>query len=204
MVKSTASICCLALSLLVTVAGWASAGTVLITRGQTLLAGHLDGLLVLTDGRVVSRLELEVTSWGLTFGPEDLLLYDPSLLALSLYQEALIVNLPEPGEVLLSTSGKMATLEQFLEEEAVVVYDCELRQVGGTAFFSLGPLLSPDGLGDVNRDGVLDLLDVILALQVAAGINPAMPVYSTAHVNQDRMIGLEEAVHVLRQLSLRP
>ncbi|QTA79721.1 Sulfatase-modifying factor enzyme domain-containing protein [Desulfonema limicola] len=53
--------------------------------------------------------------------------------------------------------------------------------------------------GDVDGIGGVDLKDAVMALQVAAGMNPA-GVQQDADVNDSR-IGLEEAVYVLRDLA---
>lgn len=54
--------------------------------------------------------------------------------------------------------------------------------------------------GDVNGDQEVTLLDSILALQVAVGMQPP-DVYRSADVNSDQNIGLEEAVFVLQEVS---
>lgn len=58
-----------------------------------------------------------------------------------------------------------------------------------------------NSLGDINRDSRLNLVDVITALQVVGGIQPAGVVNLVSDVNSDSQIGLEEAVYNLRQLS---
>ncbi len=54
--------------------------------------------------------------------------------------------------------------------------------------------------GDADGSGTVDLQDVITAIQVCAGMNPA-DVDSEADVNNDGKIGLEEAVFVLAQIA---
>jgi len=54
--------------------------------------------------------------------------------------------------------------------------------------------------GDVNGDGKVDLADVILALQVVAGLNPPN-VFSSADVNNDNRIGLEEVIYILQKVA---
>jgi len=56
-------------------------------------------------------------------------------------------------------------------------------------------------LGNVNGDEEIDLVDVILALQLAAGFTPEATIYKTADVNQDEKIGLEEAIFNLQVVS---
>lgn len=55
--------------------------------------------------------------------------------------------------------------------------------------------------GDVDKDGNVDLTDVILALQVIAGIEPTTQVYKEADVNGDGKIGIEEVIYILQRVS---
>ncbi len=52
--------------------------------------------------------------------------------------------------------------------------------------------------GDVNNDGNPDLKDVIMSLQVSAGITPKSYVYKKCDINGDGKIGLEESVYDLQ------
>jgi|GEM_PF-3151381 len=56
-------------------------------------------------------------------------------------------------------------------------------------------------LGDVNKDGNVDLRDVILSLQVSTEIPPADAVYVDNDVNGDFRIGLEEAVFAMKSMA---
>lgn len=59
--------------------------------------------------------------------------------------------------------------------------------------------------GDINGDGLLDELDVALALQVLAGTAPSgiRPDYATSgvDVNGDGRVGMEEVLYILRRTS---
>ena len=58
--------------------------------------------------------------------------------------------------------------------------------------------------GDVSGDGNLVIDDVILALQVAAGMQPdicAACIQRGVDVNGDRRIGLEEAIYILQKVA---
>lgn len=285
----------------------------MIIKGSTLIEETMDGLVTLPEGLAVSRMEIDVASWGLNYGPEDLVVYDPAMATCSLYEEALRLNLPEPGEILTSVDGRRGTLSEFLEGEPYVVYDTDLRMIGTMGLFPMGapfplpyspssppPPPPPDttspntfvtggpsgviperdatftfsgsdnrtstsslvyacflegydldwsgyssatsktyidlpngsytffvrakdgssnvdqspasrsftvdhpysgGYGDVKQDGKVDLLDVILALQVCAGIKPAEEVNNQADVNGDRKIGLAEVIYILQRVS---
>lgn len=52
--------------------------------------------------------------------------------------------------------------------------------------------------GDIVEDGVVDLADIISALQITAGIDPAVPIQKNSDVDGDGLIGLVEAVYGLR------
>jgi hypothetical protein len=52
--------------------------------------------------------------------------------------------------------------------------------------------------GDVNGDGLADLIDAVLALQIVSGAEPSQTVYRSADVTGDGKIGLEEAIYVMQ------
>jgi len=54
---------------------------------------------------------------------------------------------------------------------------------------------------DIDDSGVFDLSDVILALQICAGIQPASAIHKEADIDGDDKIGLEDAVHALQIIS---
>jgi hypothetical protein len=110
----------------------------MIIKGSTLIEGTMDGLVTLPEGLAVSRMEIDVASWGLNYGSEDFVVYDPSMGACTLYEEALILNLPDPDEILTSVDGKRGTLSEFLEEKPYVVYDTDLRMIGTMGLFPAG------------------------------------------------------------------
>ncbi|MBI9077371.1 MAG: hypothetical protein JEZ02_18330 [Desulfatibacillum sp.] len=55
--------------------------------------------------------------------------------------------------------------------------------------------------GDVNNDSILNLTDVVLSLQIAAGIIPSDTVYAGADINGDKKIGMVDALFVLRAVA---
>jgi len=110
----------------------------MIIKGSTLLEGNLEGLVTLPGGLVVSRMEIDIASWGLNYGSEDFIVYDPAMGACTLYEEALILDLPGLDEVITSVDGKSGTLGKFLEEEPFVVYDTDLRMIGIMGLFPAG------------------------------------------------------------------
>jgi hypothetical protein len=61
--------------------------------------------------------------------------------------------------------------------------------------------LRPVDKGDLNYDGVIDLRDLILTLQVMSELQPSEPIYKDADVNGNRTIGLEEAIFILQEVS---
>jgi hypothetical protein len=54
-------------------------------------------------------------------------------------------------------------------------------------------------MGDVNGDGVVDILDAIVVLQALSGRNPLPAVDIDADVNGDRTIGMAEAIFILQK-----
>jgi hypothetical protein len=55
--------------------------------------------------------------------------------------------------------------------------------------------------GDVNLNGIVDLTDIILALQVIAGIVPVDAIGNDADVNGDDKIGMAEAIYVMQKVA---
>jgi fibronectin type 3 domain-containing protein len=54
--------------------------------------------------------------------------------------------------------------------------------------------------GDIDGNRVIQLQDVILALQVCAGMSPQVPLNSAADVNGDGKLSMEEAIYILRKM----
>ena len=55
--------------------------------------------------------------------------------------------------------------------------------------------------GDINGDGVADLADAILTLQITVNITPAENVYNAADVNGDVKIGIEVSAYMLEKVT---
>jgi len=60
---------------------------------------------------------------------------------------------------------------------------------------------NPPEIGDVNNDGVVDLADAILVLQVLTENETSSPVLKEADVNEDDAIGVEELIFILRSIA---
>ncbi len=58
--------------------------------------------------------------------------------------------------------------------------------------------------GDLNGDGVVDLEDAVLALQIISGQVPSETIYPAADVNGDGKVGMAEVVYTLFLLSSAP
>jgi hypothetical protein len=134
---------CLIWCLLFLFPAWSLAGSVMITKGSTIKEGRLEGLVPLPNGLVLPRMEIDVASWGVNFGSEDLVVYDPAMGVCSRYEEALILSLPGANEKLTSADGKMGTLSEFLEDEPYVVYDTDLRLIEVMSLVSAPHLSTP-------------------------------------------------------------
>jgi hypothetical protein len=65
-----------------------------------------------------------------------------------------------------------------------------------TTDFGLQPLALTKG--DVDGDLDTDLVDVILTLQILAGITPSSTVNKAAGVNADSKIGLDDLIYILQ------
>lgn len=77
-------------------------------------------------------------------------------------------------------------IESFHNESTITEY---------TAYF----YAARDFRGDVNHDQKIDSLDAILAFQINTGKVPSGNVFLDADINSDHKIGIEEAVHILKE-----
>ena len=55
--------------------------------------------------------------------------------------------------------------------------------------------------GDIDQDGDIDLTDAVLGLQIISGDTPTDSVFTSADINNDNRIGVEEIIHILREIS---
>ena len=55
--------------------------------------------------------------------------------------------------------------------------------------------------GDMNGNGILDLADVLIGLQVAANMNVHQAVFLKADINKDNAIGIHESIFVLKRIA---
>lgn len=60
--------------------------------------------------------------------------------------------------------------------------------------------LPPKGPGDIDKNGVINLTDAIIALKICAGIN-ASHTFEDSDVNGDDKIGMEEVLYILQSVS---
>jgi hypothetical protein len=89
------------------------------------------------------------------------------------------------------TLGVMpAELAQFLHH-ATSVSDKFVKQWG----------VAVSGGGDINTDGVVDLVDVILSLQILTHTTPQSNITLTGDVDNDQNIGVAEAIYGLRSVA---
>ena len=61
-------------------------------------------------------------------------------------------------------------------------------------------VIEPPLPGDFSGDGIVDLTDAILSLKVVSGSTNGIPVYSGADTGTDGMIGLADAIELLKDL----
>lgn len=54
--------------------------------------------------------------------------------------------------------------------------------------------------GDINKDKLMDLHDLILAMKIIAGVNVGIPIDSDIDVNGDEKVGIAEALYILQKL----
>ncbi len=77
-----------------------------------------------------------------------------------------------------------------------IVPDADLSKATNQGFFSI--ISAP---GDVDKNGVVNFIDAITAIQIVAGQSPGQTIYKSGDINTDGKIGLEEAVNALQVIS---
>lgn len=55
--------------------------------------------------------------------------------------------------------------------------------------------------GDINHDGFVDLVDLILAARIMSAVIPERTIYKQADVNLDFKIGIQEMIYILKYIS---
>jgi hypothetical protein len=123
---------------------------------------------------------------------------------LSAFAETSSDNYRITGFVLSSAGGSATSVSyktalSFAQSSPTGI--CSSRDY--SSFAGFWPLtLASTGIGDVNRDGVIDLTDAVLVLQVLMGMD-ASSVFLSADVNKDGHISMAELAYILQKLSTR-
>jgi len=96
------------------------------------------------------------------------------------------------------TNGQQVTLRQTSSASHGSTTSTVLT-VGGTS--DTWSVTTIPVAGDINDDGLVNLEDAIMAIQIVAGITPSQSVHHCADVNGDRRIGLAEAIYILQKVT---
>lgn len=96
------------------------AESVIIFKGSTLIEDTLNGMLT------IPYMEIQVASWGIAYSNDDLLIYEPSMRTISLYEDSLLPNLPDSDELITLTDGTTAILMDILDSEFFVIFDTDI------------------------------------------------------------------------------
>ncbi len=98
-----------------------------------------------------------------------------------------------PGSIEITSQPKTTTLRNG-----------DLRQIPIDSLIGTSIVITLDP-GDIAGNGAIDLTDVILALQVLSGFDTGnMKIYSSADVNGDNRIGVEEAIYDMNYIANNP
>jgi hypothetical protein len=96
------------------------AGVVIIFKGSTLVEDTMAGLIS------IPSMEIQVTCWGVAYSSDDLLVYEPSMWTCSLYEDSLVLTLPDPDGPIILSDGTTGTLREVLEDEPFVIFDTDM------------------------------------------------------------------------------
>lgn len=117
------------------------AGIVIVFKGSTLVEDTMAGLIT------IPSMEIQVASWGVAYSSDDLLVYEPSMRTCSLYEDALVLTLPDPDGTITLVDGRKGTLREILEDELFVIIDTDvgIGTVDVMDHFSATDFLVPQG-----------------------------------------------------------
>ena len=104
----------------------------------------------------------------------------------------IVSNLPDSQYLF---AGELDALSEY-QWKIVAVNSSGVSQ-GPEFIFTTKDIL----MGDINDDGSVDLLDAVLSLHMATGLNIDQSVYRAADVDNDGRICLPEALYVLQKLT---
>ena len=116
---------------LMTLADPSVAKDVIILRGDSI--DSLDSFIFLSDGSIISSMDIKVASMQIAYDPQDFLVYDPSTEKAALYDESTLLGLPD-----------LASLSEELKDAPFII------------------LTIPEDYptpGDADGDGVADEVD---------------------------------------------
>jgi hypothetical protein len=82
-----------------------------------------------SSGRIFTLAEIHIGGWGVDYGDEDVVIYDPLIKRCSLYENSMIFTRPEPNETIPWSIGKETTLNELLDVLPFVVFDTDLGRI---------------------------------------------------------------------------
>lgn len=95
------------------------AGIVIVFKGSTLIEDTMAGLIT------IPSMEIQVASWGVAYSSDDILVYEPSMGSCSLYEDSLVLNLPDPDGTVTLSDGTPVILREILEDEPFIIVDTD-------------------------------------------------------------------------------
>jgi hypothetical protein len=180
---------------------------------------RINAATVLSDGSIIFSLDILSSMGGLSFKANDLIRYDGS--SFSLYFSGSDNGIPESANidgVWVSASGEILfSLDIPCSLNGLDVKDKDIVRWSNGSFSKYfdgtvavlpegsdidSLFTNPDVLGDINKDGVIDISDVILDLRAALGLDPAKP---CSDINGDGFVDISDVILTLRMaLALDP
>ncbi len=107
------------------------------------------------------------------------------------------------GVSLQNGSGNYYTYKQGFNDQYQLTISCpeaseETSVIAGLLGIDLSKTLF---WGDIDNSGQATLADAVICLQALSGMNPAVPASSSAEVNGDGKIGLQEVIFILQKVA---
>jgi len=176
------------------------ASNLLLLKGSSLLDDTFYGPIDLPTAGVISATQIQTRAWGVDFDVTDHLAYDLTDKNIYIYDRSLYPGLPGLDERLPLSVGGTSTIREVLARQPFATFDTDLRILAVSDIYYEWNL-PPDLLtGDINGDGVVDLTDAILVLQLMSGMQTSASVTKEAATRGDGKIGILDAIHALQNV----
>jgi hypothetical protein len=101
----------------------------------------------------------------------------------------------------MTESNSWQTMGSYILDEENKKISFQTDHFSDWALVSVASETSEAIAGDIDNSETVDLTDLILALRLCTELPVSSAIYTAADVNEDKKIGLEEAIYILRKIA---